>query len=394
MGFFKKIFKGVKKVFKGIGKVIKKVTKPLGKLINKMGIFGQIGMFVLSIYAGPVLFSALKSSVLGPLTSFMGKGLSFAKGQLSRFALGRKLIAGASRIASAAKASGAFVKESIGSIAKGVKNMITTTVKAGAEKLGMRAPTLTSVKYDLAASQSGSGITATSADAITAAAGGDGYGTAMKNVFDQVKDDQVEAFWDLERGFTGKDKYGTAQSILKRPDIVAEYNQPFDPDRDVLKDFSTDYSLDTKAAPSLDPLEAVQEAASFDPNLPFGEQGKAFGFAPSPQAFTSMPTAPTTDFAKIGDEAGIAGTNMALQSLLSPGATSIVDEVEAPRQVIQDRSDFTRQIAAITSQQANVFDPITQFGQPFQYQPWAMQSANDFYNASTFDTNYGRLLGA
>ena len=71
MGFFKKIFKGVKKVFKGIGKVIKKVTKPLGKLINKMGIFGQIGMFVLSIYAGPVLFSALKSSVLGPLTSFM-----------------------------------------------------------------------------------------------------------------------------------------------------------------------------------------------------------------------------------------------------------------------------------------------------------------------------------
>ncbi|MEK9784304.1 MAG: hypothetical protein VW312_06630, partial [Opitutales bacterium] len=103
---------------------------------------------------------------------------------------------------------------------------------------------------------------------------------------------------------------------------------------------------------------------------------------------------PTTDFAKIGDEAGIAGTNMALQSLLSPGASNIVEDIEAPRQVIQDRSDFTRQIAAITSQQANVFDPITQFGQPFQYQPWAMQSANDFYNASSFDTNYGRLLGA
>jgi hypothetical protein len=84
---------------------------------------------------------------------------------------------------------------------------------------------------------------------------------------------------------------------------------------------------------------------------------------------------------------------MALQSLLTPGASSVIDDIEQP-QAIQDRSDFTRQIAAVTSQQANVFEPITQFGQPFQYQPWAMQSANDFYNASTFDTNYGRLLGA
>ena len=73
----------------------------------------------------------------------------------------------------------------------------------------------------------------------------------------------------------------------------------------------------------------------------------------------------------------------------------MVDEFEpAPRQVVQDRSDFTTQIAAVTAQQAGVYQPITQFGQPFQYQPWAMQAANNFYNTSTFDSDYGRLLGA
>ena len=415
MGFFKKIFKGVKKVFKGIGKVIKKVTKPLGKLINKMGIFGQIGMFVLSMYAGPYLFSALKSSFLSPIFTGVGKLGAAIKTGIAKTTLGRKLIAGASRIASAARGTGKFIGESIGSIAKGVKNLVTTTVKAGAEKLGLRAPELTSIKYDLAASKAGSGITVTSPDAITAAAGGDGYGKAMKNVFDQIKDDQAESFWDLQDAVAGRDKYSRATSILNQPDMA----QPFDPNRDVLKDYSTDYSFDIpKLTPEQAAIESsfqqVQAASPLaqqvrDPitgevtkalglqttNLPLGEQLGTFDFDPSPQAFTSMPTTPTTVFSNIGNQAGIAGTQQALQSLLTPGATSVVDEFEpAPRQVVQDRSDFTTQIAAVTAQQAGVYQPITQFGQPFQYQPWAMQAANNFYNTSTFDSDYGRLLGA
>ena len=44
MGFFSKIFKGVKKVFKKIGKGIKSVFKKVGKFMGKIGIVGQIAL--------------------------------------------------------------------------------------------------------------------------------------------------------------------------------------------------------------------------------------------------------------------------------------------------------------------------------------------------------------
>ena len=59
MGFFKKIFKGVKKVFKKIGRGIKKVVKGVGKFMNKIGIVGQIAlMFIPGI--GPMLSTMFK----------------------------------------------------------------------------------------------------------------------------------------------------------------------------------------------------------------------------------------------------------------------------------------------------------------------------------------------
>ena len=51
MGLFKKIFKGIGKVFKGIGKGIKKGFAKFGKFIDKLGIFGQIGiMFIMRCF--------------------------------------------------------------------------------------------------------------------------------------------------------------------------------------------------------------------------------------------------------------------------------------------------------------------------------------------------------
>ena len=44
MGFFKKIFKGIKKVFKKVGRAVKKVASKVGKFMGKLGIVGQIGM--------------------------------------------------------------------------------------------------------------------------------------------------------------------------------------------------------------------------------------------------------------------------------------------------------------------------------------------------------------
>jgi hypothetical protein len=47
MGFFKKIFKGVKKVFKKIGSGIKRAFKSIGKFMGKIGVVGQIALSLL-----------------------------------------------------------------------------------------------------------------------------------------------------------------------------------------------------------------------------------------------------------------------------------------------------------------------------------------------------------
>lgn len=57
MGFFSKIFKGVKKVFKKIGKGIKSAFKKFGKFMNKIGILGQVAMFFIMPYVGAALGS-------------------------------------------------------------------------------------------------------------------------------------------------------------------------------------------------------------------------------------------------------------------------------------------------------------------------------------------------
>ena len=48
MGFFSKIWKGVKKTFKKIGKGIKKAFKSVGKFMGKIGILGNIALIFLT----------------------------------------------------------------------------------------------------------------------------------------------------------------------------------------------------------------------------------------------------------------------------------------------------------------------------------------------------------
>ena len=55
MGFFSKIFKGVKKVFKKIGKGIKSAFKSVGKFMGKLGIVGQIALGLLLPGIGTML---------------------------------------------------------------------------------------------------------------------------------------------------------------------------------------------------------------------------------------------------------------------------------------------------------------------------------------------------
>ena len=80
MGFFKKLFKGVKKVFKKIGRGIKKVAGKIGKFMGKIGIVGQIALSFLLPGIGAVLGKAAMGMMgsTNALISGAGKFLNVA----------------------------------------------------------------------------------------------------------------------------------------------------------------------------------------------------------------------------------------------------------------------------------------------------------------------------
>ena len=91
MGFFSKIWKGIKKGFKAVFKPIKKVFKSFGKFMNKLGIAGQIAMMFIPIPGLGALFSGLGNlgrKALGFMTKFgaVGKGAATLLGSAAKFA--------------------------------------------------------------------------------------------------------------------------------------------------------------------------------------------------------------------------------------------------------------------------------------------------------------------
>ena len=119
MGFFKKIFKGVKKVFKKIGKGIKSAFKKVGKFMNKIGIIGQIGMMFILPGIGGALAKGF-SSIAGAMAGYTGIGSSIISGA------GKFLQAAYSRV------GGLY-----NSITKGVTDVIGKTATNIASSLGV-----------------------------------------------------------------------------------------------------------------------------------------------------------------------------------------------------------------------------------------------------------------
>jgi hypothetical protein len=125
MGFFKKIFKGVKKVFKKIGRGIKKVVKGVGKFMNKIGIVGQIAlMFIPGV--GPMLSSMFKGMggvaagalrAMGPIGNSILRGAQFVIGKAGKF-----ITAG---------------KNAFGTITDGIGGFVKEFTKTGLNKLGL-----------------------------------------------------------------------------------------------------------------------------------------------------------------------------------------------------------------------------------------------------------------
>ena len=125
MGFFKKIFKGVKKVFKKIGKGIKGVFKGIGKFMNKIGVVGQIAlMFMPGI--GPMLNGLLKG--LGGMASHI---LTTYGGTV-----GNQLVRGAQFVISKAGEFAGAAKNTFKTVTDGVSTFASEFTKTSLNKLG------------------------------------------------------------------------------------------------------------------------------------------------------------------------------------------------------------------------------------------------------------------
>lgn len=138
MGFFKKIFKGIKKVFKKIGKAVKSVFKKVGKFMGKIGIVGQIGLALIMPYALPALG--------GLATGMMGTQLGGALGAV---------VKGAGHFLNAAVKVGTRVgtafKSVTSAVTKTIGNMVGATINSlpGGEAFGNFLKDFTAGKVDI-----------------------------------------------------------------------------------------------------------------------------------------------------------------------------------------------------------------------------------------------------
>lgn len=118
MGFFSKVFKGVKKVFKKIGQGVKKVAMKVGKFMDKIGIVGQIAMSFILPGIGGLLARGIQG--LGTLGASMGGMLG-------------KVLSGAAKFAGT-------VGRTFSSVTSGIKSFLGESAKFIGSKLGMNIP--------------------------------------------------------------------------------------------------------------------------------------------------------------------------------------------------------------------------------------------------------------
>jgi hypothetical protein len=122
MGFFSKLFKGVKKVFKKIGKGIKKVATKVGKFMGKIGIVGQIAMSFILPGVGGALLKTL-GGTLGKVAAWAGT------------AGGNALVQGAKAVIGTATKFVTQTARAFNTVTSGVKNFIGEVGKTALNKI-------------------------------------------------------------------------------------------------------------------------------------------------------------------------------------------------------------------------------------------------------------------
>ena len=261
MGFFSKIFKGVKKVFKKVGKAIKKGVMSVGKFMDRIGIVGQIGLSLLLPGIGAA-FSGMWGSLVGGMQAYSG--------------LGSTIINGAGNFLNAATQVASRAGRAFSSITEGVKNVVGETLKLGANKLG-----LGEVATKMGFEKLGTSISEASFDKITGA-----FNTSKQNFFSSFTGDAFTP----DSAFEAARKQAANISPEKILDITPPTPQFADPDLatpDMPLSNAQELSFDAQYNPDFRPDELA--ALRGEPLPALTAEQEAF-IAARNQALTDLPS--------------------------------------------------------------------------------------------------------
>jgi hypothetical protein len=211
MGFFKKLFKGVKKVFKKIGSGIKKAVGKVGKFMGKLGIVGQIGLGLLLPGIGSMM-----GTMFGNLAgSLMGSTLG---------GLGGAVVRGAGQVINAAVNIGTKASSMFSSITEGVFKVVGQVAGTTLNKLGM-TDVVGKMGWDISKMQNFGDVWNTAQTAISdvAAKGGDLFSMdtlRAENIFSTTR--------SAEAALAGTDTGSTfSDSMLEDlPETIQPYKDP------------------------------------------------------------------------------------------------------------------------------------------------------------------------
>lgn len=265
MGFFSKIFKGVKKVFKKIGKGIKSVFKKVGKFMGKIGIVGQIAL-----------------SFLLP-----GVGALIGKAAGAMMASSNAIVSGAGSFLNAAVNIGSKAGSLVKSVGKGVLDVVGKTVGTAINQIpgaGDFLYKVTSGKIDITQMENFSGIMDTVQNAITdvAAKGRDLFSMdtlTKENVFSQ----QAKIAKGLEKYAQPLNQAATEVSPEAFQEKLLAGQSPMEAGIDVKS------TVEQIKAPELEFALPTEDA--FARSMSTGKAGY-FDFAPTTQQPASLLSAP------------------------------------------------------------------------------------------------------
>lgn len=127
MGFFKKVFKKVKKGFKSIGKGIKSAFKKIGKFMGKIGIVGQLALMFTPV-------GAMMGNMFASIGNVAGQAFRGVTGALAQ---GGKIAQAAGKVL---EAGGSFAKaghSAFKTVTEGVTTFIREFSGAALNKMGI-----------------------------------------------------------------------------------------------------------------------------------------------------------------------------------------------------------------------------------------------------------------